>query len=78
MQHFLTRRGILIVCMGFVSRADGAAMQKRSKVEVAYRGRPAGIASCASCSFFQAPKSCAVVEGVVSRNGWCKLYAPVD
>ena len=78
MQNLLTRRGILVIGMGFASRADGAAARKRSKVEVAYRGRPSGIGSCASCSFFQAPKSCAVVEGVVSRNGWCKLYAPVD
>jgi hypothetical protein len=78
MQHRLTRRGILCACAGFLPRAGAAAARKKTQMQVAYQNRPKGISSCASCSFFQAPKSCALVEGAVSPNGWCKLYAAVD
>jgi hypothetical protein len=30
------------------------------------------------CTFFEAPKSCKVVEGDISRDGWCKVFAAVD
>jgi hypothetical protein len=78
MQHRLTRRCILGACAGFLPRAGAAAPQKKPKMQVAYQNRPKGINSCATCSFFQAPKSCTLVEGEVSPNGWCKLYAAVD
>ena len=78
MQHRLTRRGILGACAGFLPLAGAAAAAKKPKLQVAYQNRPQGINSCATCSFFQAPKSCTLVEGEVSPNGWCKLYAAVD
>jgi hypothetical protein len=59
-------------------RASIAAVRKKSKLQVAYQDQPKGISSCATCSFFQAPKACTLVEGVVSPNGWCILYAAVD
>jgi hypothetical protein len=33
---------------------------------------------CATCSLFVEPRSCKVVEGDVSPNGWCKAYAMAD
>lgn len=78
MQHRLTRRCILGACARLLPVAGAAASQKKSKLQVAYRNRPKGMNSCATCSFFQAPKSCTLVEGEVSPNGWCKLYAAVD
>ena len=78
MQRRLTRRGVLGACAGFLPQAGAAATRKKSKAQVAYQNRPRGIGSCATCCFFQAPHSCAVVEGAVSPNGWCNLYAAVD
>ena len=43
-----------------------------------YQDMPKNIMSCATCSFFQAPNACKVVNGVVSANGYCRLYAQVD
>ena len=78
MQYWLTRRGVLGACAGFLPRVVAAAVRKKPKAQVAYQNRPKGISNCATCSFFKAPKSCALVEGEVSPNGWCKLYAAVD
>jgi hypothetical protein len=33
---------------------------------------------CATCTLFAAPRSCKVVEGDISPNGWCKSYAMAD
>jgi hypothetical protein len=30
------------------------------------------------CSLFEAPKYCKVVEGEVSKDGWCKAFAMAD
>jgi hypothetical protein len=30
------------------------------------------------CTLFEAPNACKVVEGEVSKDGWCKAFAPVD
>jgi hypothetical protein len=78
MRHRLTRRSILVICAGLLPRAGAAAARKKSKAQVAYQNQPKGISSCATCSFFQAPHSCPLVEGAVMPNGWCKLYAAVD
>jgi hypothetical protein len=78
MQYLLSRRRILSACAAFLPRSGAAAEQKKSKTRVAYQNRPNGISNCATCSFFQAPKSCVLVEGAVSPNGWCKLYSAVD
>jgi len=72
----LTRRSLFAA--GATLASFGAAAKKSSKKDAAYRGRPNGISSCATCSFFQAPKSCAVVEGAVSPHGWCNLYVIAD
>jgi hypothetical protein len=78
MQYRVTRRGILSACPAFLPRLGAAAEWKKSKTQVAYQNQPKGISSCATCSFFQTPKSCALVDGAVSPNGWCNLYAAVD
>jgi hypothetical protein len=36
------------------------------------------IFSCATCTLFEPPKSCKVVEGEVSKDGWCKAFALAD
>jgi hypothetical protein len=63
----------LILPMGFARGAD-----KMSKQAAQYEDAPHGIAMCATCSLFEEPRSCKVVEGDVSPNGWCKAYAMAD
>jgi High potential iron-sulfur protein len=57
-------------------RARGA--EKMSKQAAQYQDTPKGIAMCATCSLFLEPRSCKVVEGDVSPNGWCNAYAMAD
>jgi hypothetical protein len=49
-----------------------------SQVEAQYRNTPNGMFSCGTCTFFIKPRSCKVVTGDVSPNGWCKLFDLAD
>jgi len=33
---------------------------------------------CATCTLFIEPRACRVVDGDISRHGWCKEYAMGD
>ncbi|MFY9840722.1 MAG: high-potential iron-sulfur protein [Xanthobacteraceae bacterium] len=55
-----------------------AAGEKLSKQQAEYQDSPKGIQMCATCTLFEAPHSCKVVEGDVNPNGWCKAYAMAD
>jgi hypothetical protein len=59
-----------------ISRAQ--AQQKMSKREAEYQDSPKDIRMCATCTLFEPPKSCKVVEGDVSPNGWCKAFVLAD
>jgi hypothetical protein len=61
---------------GAISRAQG--QQKMSKQEAEYQDSPKDIRMCATCTLFEPPRSCKVVEGDVSPNGWCKAFALAD
>jgi hypothetical protein len=54
------------------------ASEKMTRQQAQYRDTPNGIYSCELCSLFEAPKSCKVVEGEVSKDGWCKAFAMAD
>jgi hypothetical protein len=51
---------------------------KMAKQDVDYQDSPNGLQMCSTCSLFDPPTSCKIVEGVFSPNGWCKNYAMVD
>jgi hypothetical protein len=51
---------------------------KMTRQQAQYQDTPNGIYSCATCSLFERPKSCKVVDGEVSEDGWCKAFALVD
>lgn len=56
----------------------GATAQggKLSQAQAQYQEQPKGDQSCATCMHFIAGSStCQVVEGKVSPNGWCMLWA---
>ena len=54
------------------------AVEKMTKQQAEYQDRPNGIYSCGLCTLFDKPKSCKVVEGEVSEDGWCKAFALAD
>ena len=56
--------------------ADAADKMTRGQAE--YQDTPNGIYSCGLCTLFERPKTCKVVEGEVSEDGWCKLFAMAD
>ena len=59
-------------------RLFGASGDKLSKQQAEYQDSPKGIQMCATCTLFVAPRSCKVVEGDISPDGWCKSYAMAD
>lgn len=60
------------------ARGQQAGVEKLSKAQAQYQDSPRGIAMCATCTLFVAPRACKVVDGDISPNGWCKEYAMAD
>ena len=58
--------------------APGHAADKMTRAQAEYQDMPNGIYSCGTCTLFVPPASCKVVEGDVSKDGWCKAYAMAD
>jgi hypothetical protein len=54
------------------------ASDKMTRQQAEYQDTPKDIYSCAVCSLFEPPTSCKVVEGEVSKDGWCKAFAVAD
>ena len=75
-----SRRKFLRAAAGLVPTAllfssQTQAADKMTKAQAEYQDAPNGIYSCATCTLFDAPSSCKVVEGEVSKVGWCKAFA---
>ena len=58
--------------------SSAQADEKMTRQQAQYQDTPNGIYSCGNCSLFEHPKSCKVVAGDVSEDGWCKAFALVD
>lgn len=75
----LSRRALLRAAAGAAAllgtAAPAAAQIKVSKLSVAYQGQPDGSRRCALCAHFVAPGACQIVEGQISPQGWCRLFA---
>lgn len=75
------RMAITSTALAFVAAADAAitradAQQKLSQAAAKYQDQPKGKQSCAVCANFQPPNACKFVQGMISPNGWCLLFAP--
>jgi hypothetical protein len=68
------------VALGLAPRAmsRATAREKLSQQEALYQDSPKDIRMCATCTLFEPPRSCKVVEGDISPNGWCKAYVMAD
>jgi hypothetical protein len=70
---------VKLVSAGFLFRVSQVgASEKMTKQQAEYQDTPNGIYSCGLCTLFEKPKSCKVVEGEVSEDGWCKAFALAD
>jgi hypothetical protein len=67
------------ISAGLLSRISrGQAAEKMTRQQAEYQDMPNGIYSCANCTLFEPPKYCKVVDGEVSKDGWCKAFALAD
>jgi high potential iron-sulfur protein len=79
-----SRRTAVRAAIGAVAAAlslqtsSAQADEKMTRQQAQYQDTPNGIYSCGNCSLFERPKSCKVVAGDVSEDGWCKAFALVD
>ena len=79
-----SRRTAMRAFAGGISAALGlrasqaGASEKMTRQQAQYQDTPNGIYSCAVCTLFEQPKSCKVVEGDVSEDGWCKAFAMAE
>ena len=61
----------LAMLAGTTSQALAKAKQKA----VRYQDKPKKGRNCHGCRHFQEPKGCKLVEGEISPNGWCTVWA---
>jgi hypothetical protein len=59
-----------------ISQTD--ASEKMTRQQAEYQDTPNGIYSCGMCTLFEPPASCKVIDGEVSKDGWCKAFALAD
>jgi hypothetical protein len=69
-------KGVSAGLLFLISRAQ--ASDKMTRQQAQYQDTPKDIYSCELCSLFEPPKSCKVVEGEISKDGWCKAFAIAD
>jgi hypothetical protein len=79
-----SRRNVMRRLAGGVSAglllriAPADAAEKMTRAQAEYQDTPNGIYSCGMCTLFERPNACKVVEGQVSKDGWCKAFALAD
>jgi hypothetical protein len=72
-------RSLAGVSAGLLLRmAPADASEKMTRAQAEYQDTPNGIYSCGLCTLFERPNACKVVEGEVSKDGWCKAFALAD
>lgn len=49
--------------------------EKVTKASVEYRDAPNGKQKCSGCTMWIYPNQCTAVKGIISSEGWCKIYA---
>ncbi len=82
----ISRRRMLTIVAGAAGTSIGAATivgtptraaaaAKVSQKAVKYQDTPKGEQHCDNCLHFEAPSSCQTVDGTISPQGWCMIYA---
>ncbi|HET7848664.1 MAG TPA: high-potential iron-sulfur protein [Pseudolabrys sp.] len=81
----ISRRALFPAALGAIAMLNVAlslgysdvaeAQSKVDKKTAKYQDHPNNGQHCAICRFFRPPKSCQLVEGDISPNGWCSFFA---
>jgi hypothetical protein len=66
---------VLAAALSLVKGGTAAAQSKTDKKTAKYQDHPNNGQSCSQCRFFLPPKSCQLVAGDISPNGWCEFFA---
>jgi hypothetical protein len=80
----VSRRRLIAAAAGATSAmalaplGQAGALEKMTQKQAQYQDSPKDIMMCATCTLYEPPKSCKVVEGDVSPSGWCKAFALAD
>jgi hypothetical protein len=74
-RQFLMTSVITVGTAGILSLTgiETALAAKKSKEEAKYQNEPNGNQQCSKCKHFMDGK-CEIVEGDISRDGWCKFF----
>lgn len=79
-----SRRDVLKLCacglgaigaMSLASSANAQVAKKAAQKAVMYQQTPKEGKQCDGCQHFIAPSSCRIVDGEISANGYCILFA---
>jgi hypothetical protein len=65
--------GSALACASLAATQARAA-NKLPQSAVKYQPSPKGKQRCDTCTLWQTPASCQLVEGTISPSGWCTLY----
>ena len=80
----ISRRQVLTVTAGVAGAVTALAAlvgvstparAKAAQTAVKYQETPKGEQRCDNCALFEAPSSCKTVDGTISPQGWCMVYA---
>ncbi|MBV8119185.1 MAG: high potential iron sulfur protein [Alphaproteobacteria bacterium] len=70
--------GVIATVVALSARGGSAsATIKISKAAVAYQDHPDGDRRCGKCLQFVMPASCKMVDGPISPQGYCRIFAPL-
>lgn len=83
-RHELLARGVRLLAglsvVATLGDSREARAAKATKEDFSYQDSPKDGKSCSSCRLFTPVSTgkgtCAVIEGVVSADGWCRAYSP--
>lgn len=79
------RRTIALLAVGVASACSAAVhaarpepqrSKKYTKERVGYRDEPYNGRTCGMCMLYAGDGECAIVEGVVRKEGWCTQWTP--
>ena len=82
-RRMILTRGIRLAAACLLTAVDShkPATAKTQKAALLYQNRPHEGQHCGDCKYFSPEGSgagsgtCALVEGVIDRDGWCMAYA---
>jgi High potential iron-sulfur protein len=72
-------RRFLLIGVGTIAvlglKRTPARGAKVSQSTVSYQSSPKGDQRCGTCKQFEPPSACRLIDGKISPQGWCKLWA---